>query len=220
MSKAKASQGRAPHPSPLPAPSGIPGNSAKEPRDARRRRQLIEATITCIAENGLSGTTVARVAEIAELSAGVVNFYFRTKAALLLSTLNYVDGAFSKRQEEARKRAGHDPIAQLDAMIEADFDPEVCDRRRVAVWTAFWGEAQARDDYLRVCGDREESSERDVVDLFERIVVSGGRGVISISMPPPWGAPSIIFFRRFPNSCSAVTSPSTSMPPRRPAAPS
>ncbi|MFB3117890.1 MAG: TetR family transcriptional regulator, partial [Myxococcota bacterium] len=52
---------------------------AREPRDARRRRELIEATIESIARNGLSGTTIAKVAEIANLSAGIVSFYFRTK---------------------------------------------------------------------------------------------------------------------------------------------
>jgi phenylpropionate dioxygenase-like ring-hydroxylating dioxygenase large terminal subunit/AcrR family transcriptional regulator len=147
---------------------------AKEPIDARRRRQLIEAAITSIADHGLSGTTVAKVAEIAGLSSGIVSFYFRSKDGLLLATLAHVDGEFAARQREAELSAGDDPVRQLEAMIEVGFDPAVCNPRRVAVWTAFWGEARAREDYRRVCGSREAEEERRVVALFERIADSGG----------------------------------------------
>jgi phenylpropionate dioxygenase-like ring-hydroxylating dioxygenase large terminal subunit/AcrR family transcriptional regulator len=147
---------------------------AKEPIDARRRRQLIEAAITSIADHGLSGTTVARVAELAGLSPGIVSFYFRSKDGLLLATLEHVDGEFAARQREAERSAGDDPVRQLEARIEAGFDPAVCDPRRVAVWTAFWGEARAREDYRRVCGSREAEEERRVVSLFERIARDGG----------------------------------------------
>ena len=61
-----------------------------QPRDARRRGQLIQATIESIARHGLSGTTMARVAQAAGLSTGIVNFYFQTKDALLLATLEHV----------------------------------------------------------------------------------------------------------------------------------
>ena len=151
----------------------VRSNGSKEPRDARRRRELIEATIDSIARSGLSGTTVARVAELAGLSAGIVSFYFQTKDALLLATLEYVDRAFERRQQEAVSRAGDDPVRRLEAMIDVDFDPDVCDPRRIAVWSAFWGEALARDDYQNVCGARERASELRVVRLFEQIARQG-----------------------------------------------
>jgi phenylpropionate dioxygenase-like ring-hydroxylating dioxygenase large terminal subunit/AcrR family transcriptional regulator len=145
----------------------------KEPRDARRRRELIEATITSIARYGLSGTTVAKVAKLAGLSTGIVNFYFHSKQALLLATLEHVDHEFELRQQEALERAGEDPVQLLEAMIEVDFDPEVCDPDRIAVWAAFWGESSGRDDYMRVCGARGAAMEQRVVKLFEKIASDG-----------------------------------------------
>ena len=91
----------------FPDAPGVPNDGAKEPRDARRRRELIEATITSIAQHGLSGTTVARVAELAGLSAGIVSFYFQTKDALLLATLEHVDREFDRRQQQATGRDPH-----------------------------------------------------------------------------------------------------------------
>lgn len=147
---------------------------AREPRDARRRRELIEATIESIARNGLSGTTIAKVAEIANLSAGIVSFYFRTKDALLLATLEHIDSAFERRRLEVLDRAGDDPVRQLEAMIEVYFDPAVSDAGRVAVWAAFWGEARARESYQRVCGARHACEEDQLVALFEEVANQGG----------------------------------------------
>ncbi|MFB3117902.1 MAG: Rieske 2Fe-2S domain-containing protein, partial [Myxococcota bacterium] len=144
-----------------------------EPRDARRRRELIEATIESIARNGLSGTTIAKVAEIANLSAGIVSFYFRTKQALLLATLEHIDSAFERRRLEVLERAGDDPVRQLEAMIEVYFDPAVSDAGRVAVWAAFWGEARARVSYQRVCGARHAREENQLVALFEEVANQG-----------------------------------------------
>jgi len=147
--------------------------SSKKPRDARRRRELIEATITSIARHGLSRTTVAKVAKIAGLSTGIVNFYFHSKQALLLATPEYVDRAFERRQQEVLERAGHDPVQLLEAMIEVDFDPDVRDPDHIAVWAAFWGESSGRTDYMRVCGARDEAMEQQIVKQFEKIA-SGG----------------------------------------------
>jgi phenylpropionate dioxygenase-like ring-hydroxylating dioxygenase large terminal subunit/DNA-binding transcriptional regulator YbjK len=149
---------------------------APEPRDARRRRELIEATIASIARNGLSGTTIAKVAEIANLSAGIVSFYFRTKEALLLATLEYLDLEFENRRLAVLDRAGDDPVRQLEAIIDVNLDPELCDAGRVAVWAAFWGESQARESYQRVCGARDVSEEQQLVALFEQIAARGGDG--------------------------------------------
>ena len=55
-----------------------------------RRRQLIKATIKCIAKNGLSGITMADVTSKAGLSLGIVNLHFETKEKLLIETLRFI----------------------------------------------------------------------------------------------------------------------------------
>ena len=152
----------------------MPAEAVPAPRDARRRQQLIDATIECIAEHGLSGATVARVAKRAGLSTGIVNFYFRGKDALLLATLEYVDGQYMLRQREAVLTHESSPVARLEAMIDAAFDPELCHPHRVAVWAAFWGEARAREDYMRVCAARESELEEQRVEVFASIAAAGG----------------------------------------------
>ena len=98
----------------------------REPRDARRRRELIQATIDSISKHGLSQTTVAKVAEIAGLSAGIVNFYFRTKDALLLATLEHIDLEFERRAWHALVEIVRGKLAIAKPGHDAyDFAPEL-----------------------------------------------------------------------------------------------
>ena len=55
-----------------------------------RRTQLIEATIDSLARHGFAEFTLSQVAKAARLSQGMVNFYFRSKEALLIETLKYM----------------------------------------------------------------------------------------------------------------------------------
>lgn len=132
-------------------------DAARVEPNAQRRQQLINATIRVMAEYGLSKTTVARVAQAADLSAGIVSFYFRGKDELLLATLEHLDREFRAALQAALSSSGNDPAGALLALIDVYFDAELADARKVAVWFAFWGESRAREDYLRICGtaDRE-----------------------------------------------------------------
>ena len=82
-----------------------------------RREQLIEATMRTIARRGFARTTMAHVAKTAGLSQGIVNFYFKTKEALLYETLVHLAQEYDSIMRQALDRAGQDPVEALEAMI-------------------------------------------------------------------------------------------------------
>jgi TetR/AcrR family transcriptional repressor of bet genes len=149
--------------------AAIARSSAAAPARAARRQELIAAAIASISEHGLSRTTVSKVAQAAGLSQGIVNFYFESKEALLLATLEHVESEFERVRRTALARAGNAPERRLDAIVEATFDPSVCNPRFTAVWNAFWGEAGARADYMRVCAGREVAELEETLMLFRAI---------------------------------------------------
>ena len=55
-----------------------------------RRAQLIGATLRTIDEAGLSGTTLASVAQSANISTGIVSHYFGDKDSLLKAIIRHV----------------------------------------------------------------------------------------------------------------------------------
>ena len=125
----------------------------KKPRTAppeTRRQQLIEATIDEIAKRGLSGTTISAVTARAGLSVGLANFHFRSKQALFEETLRFLAeehrNAWRKRLQNRRL----DSAGKLLAIVDAHFLPRICNRRKLAVWFAFFGDPGWRAAYRAI----------------------------------------------------------------------
>lgn len=137
----------------------------KQSREARRQ-QLIEATLQTLAARGYARVTLHEVARTAGLSHGLVNFHFDSKERLLAETLTQLAEEYRANWTARLEAAGEDPAAQLAAMIEADYDPEVNSPLRIAAWCAFLGEAQVRPLYQAQCQANDEA----YVDRMEIIV--------------------------------------------------
>lgn len=140
-----------------------------------RRNLLIDATITAIAEYGLSKLTLAKISALAGLTAGTVNFHFDSKESLLLETLNFVAEEFDQGIEKAVREAGANPAKCLAAIVDASLDPEITEHRKMAVWFAFDSESRAREDYQRICGNRDRENFKRILNLCEQIIRQGGK---------------------------------------------
>ena len=151
------------------------GNGRTASREARRQ-QLIDATIDSISKRGFSGTTLETVPRGANLSHGIVNFYFRTKEDLYLETLGHLTGEHYRRWYGAMTRAGPDPARQLGAIVDADFDRTICSRRKLAVWFAFWGQAKYRPNYLRIHSRYDDERFEEISRLCREIAADGAYG--------------------------------------------
>jgi TetR/AcrR family transcriptional repressor of bet genes len=139
-----------------------------------RREQLIEATMRTIARYGYARTTMAYIAKAAGLSQGIVNFYFKSKEALLYETFVHLAEEYEATLGQALEHAGDDPVDGLLAMIGTDLGPRVCTPTKIAVWLAFWAESRSRPKYRDLCGKLADDYSRQVHELCERLVVRGG----------------------------------------------
>jgi TetR/AcrR family transcriptional repressor of bet genes len=155
------------------ADENIDRNNRTESR-AVRRRQLIEATISSIAELGLSNTTLTSVTERAGLSHGTINFHFKSKDVLLLETLSFLAYEHFDNWSTAKRDAGPEPSRQLAAIIEVDFKPEICPPEKLSVWFSFWGQVKYRPAYLEK-HDRYDLKRFAAIEaLCEEIIQEGG----------------------------------------------
>ncbi len=133
----------------------------------------MDATQHCISEHGLSNTTLAKVAKVAGLSAGIVNFYFQSKQQLLVETLR----TLSREYETAMALAfefSNQPAEILSDVIRAHFDAQICTPQKIAVWYAFAGESSARRDYLAICRQHDEDFQASLLAVVTRLVHSAG----------------------------------------------
>jgi len=139
----------------------------------RRRQQLIDATIKCISKRGLGSTTLADVAKEAGLSQGIVNLHFESKDNLLKETLRYLAEDYDFHFMQTMEKSPPEPSAKLLALMEMDLKPSVCDRRKLAVWFAFWGEVKAVSTYQKICAAREKKYDDVLHDLTTAIIREG-----------------------------------------------
>ncbi len=153
------------------------GETEKRSRKASkevRRLQLIEATIDSLAKRGYSDTTMADVADGAKLSRGIVNFHFESKEKLLVATLQHMYDEYAAHWRAALEKAGEDPASRLQALVAADFDRAICNKRKLAAWCAFWGEAKSRPTYQALSGARDKAYQGTIVELCSRLKEDAG----------------------------------------------
>ncbi len=106
-----------------------------------RRRQLVEAAIAVIHEEGFSHATVARIARRAGISSGLVHHYFRDKDELLFATMRHL--LSDLRQDAARRLAGaRTPHERVNAIIDACFGEAQFDEQVFSAWMALYGNAR------------------------------------------------------------------------------
>jgi TetR/AcrR family transcriptional repressor of bet genes len=98
------------------------------------------------------------VAAEAGLSQGVAVFYFKSKNGLLAETLRAQYETYAINWRMALEAAGDDPRVKLDALVEADFSPQVCSPDALSIWFAFWGEQNFTPQYAEI--SREFDADR------------------------------------------------------------
>lgn len=140
----------------------------------KRRQQLIDATMKCIARKGISGTTLADVAREAGLSQGIVNLHFDSKDNLFVATLEALAGEYRMQFDKALQSSGPSSADKLLALMELDVRPSICERGKLAVWFAFWGEVKSRPTYRKICDDNDRYYDGVVERLCEDIIAEGG----------------------------------------------
>lgn len=114
-----------------------------------RRRQLIEATIVSIHEDGFQQATLARISRRAGLTPGLVAHYFTDKAGLLEATMRHLVEEL-RQQTVARLRAAPTPRDRLCAMIDSNFSEEQCAPGVATAWLAFWAQVRQSERLARL----------------------------------------------------------------------
>ncbi len=150
--------------------------SAKSRRTASRetrRRQLIDATLKCIARKGMGNTTLGDVAREAGLSQGIVNLHFESKDNLLTETLRTLANEYREQFDKTLEKSGPDPAGALLALVQMDLKPKLIDRQKLAIWFAFWGEVKSRPTYRKICDEYDRYYDSVITGLCAEVIADG-----------------------------------------------
>ncbi|MGB5488938.1 MAG: transcriptional regulator BetI [Lysobacterales bacterium] len=138
-----------------------------------RQDQLIKATIRSIARHGLSETTIATVAREAGLSQGIINLHFKSKERLLEETLGHIVDEYRSAWYKVMNSSGQTAAEKLAALAAVDFDKQICQRNKLAVWFAFWGESRSRLTYRKICAESSREYKQLLTGLCKELIKQG-----------------------------------------------
>jgi TetR/AcrR family transcriptional regulator, transcriptional repressor of bet genes len=119
---------------------------ARKPRFKRetpekRRSDLIDAAIRCLAEGGMAAFKMERVAAEADVSLGLVSHYFTSKDELLTEMYRralYDD--VNRMVADGKALDAGPPARRLCQMIDSIIDPKYLKSANLTIWLTLWGE--------------------------------------------------------------------------------
>ncbi|MBB1292612.1 transcriptional regulator BetI [Pseudoalteromonas sp. SR44-5] len=105
-----------------------------------RRQQLIDATISSVAEFGLQATTINSISKKAGLSSGIISHYFGGKQGLIEATVRYL---LTNLKHELIKQVTPTttPEQRLMLIIEANFARLQQRSDTTKTWLSFWAQS-------------------------------------------------------------------------------
>ncbi len=136
-----------------------------------RRRQLIEATIESIHQDGFRDATVAKISRRAGLSVGLVNHYFDGKSELLAATMQSL-AAETMAGAEALLDDASTPEEQLIAIIDGNFAPSQRSPEAISAWLSFYAQVPGNQDFARIQRQMDETLLGLLRPRLEKIVAA------------------------------------------------
>lgn len=115
-----------------------------------RRRQLINATIYCVNQYGISDVTIAQIAQCAGLSSGIISHYFGGKMGLLKETMlelmNQLHQTVVKNMKQEQNLTAR---RSIEIIIESNFDDST-PKSAMRVWLSFWAMSMHQPELHRL----------------------------------------------------------------------
>ena len=190
------------------------GAKKKVPRGEKRRKLIFRSLHDCIIRKGYAKTTLAEIAESAQMSPSHLLYYFKGKEAILEDYFQNVALQILERLESFRE---YPPQEQIDYLTELFFAGDGITKSEIGFMLECFGVA-VNDKVLR-----KEKAEMDVqckeylTDLFNgtpRPIISSAMDCAELSYAMLIGLRSAVFFddnldladarRLFNNSISSL----------------
>ena len=128
-----------------------------------RRDSLITAAISVVARHDITGATVERICEHAGVSRGLIGHYFDSKEQLLVVALEFQFNRAVRIKYAIAQDTALTPVARLNAMAAASFEPPIYTVDEMSSWQAFTNASRSLPAFrppIRYAG-------RALHDLFE-----------------------------------------------------
>ncbi|MEV4427560.1 TetR/AcrR family transcriptional regulator [Streptomyces sp. R-07] len=146
---------------PKPDRPDKPDRNPKQDRSRATRQRLLEAAVSCLAEHGWAGSTVAVVAERAGVSRGAAQHHFPTREDLFTAAVEYVAEERSQALRAVRTDDREQAVAALVGLYTGPLF-----RAALHLWVAAADEEQLRERVTELEARVGRESHRIAVEVL------------------------------------------------------
>lgn len=129
------------------------------------RARLIGAALSCMAEVGLKGATVRKIADRANVTPGLVKHHFGDKEGLLVEAYRSLNEKAVARIAGAVTTHSDDLETALSDAIAALFPNDLSDVQHMRVLVAFWGLVLTNPKFANVQSETHAATRKLFFDL-------------------------------------------------------
>ncbi len=140
--------------------------SLRTQRKQDNRRKLIEATISLIAEEGISAVTVSRVVERAGVSRGLINLHFETKEAMMIEVMDSLNFEWRDTIRDTYRQTDLPLPEVLKATLMVSLSPPIMEPQKMAVWYCFYADPW----YRKVYEERYFETDQEALEAIAEMV--------------------------------------------------
>lgn len=127
------------------SPRSVRAMDADEKVD--RQARILEAVLRLLSLQGISGVSMRAVAREAEVSLGLVNYYYEDKTSLIRAALHRIEEQDIAMVEPDLTL---EPEERLRAALKRVADPEFLTTEYLSLRLQLWALAQAHEDFERI----------------------------------------------------------------------
>lgn len=153
----------------------MPWGQVRTARAEGGRRELIQATLDCIAEQGAHAATVRQIARRAGVSPGLIRHHFQTKEHMIEEAYRATMAGMTALSREARDSAAGQPRERLRRYVAASLSPPVRDARRLTLWASFIAMIRLNPSMEAIHRETYLDYRQDIEALLAEVLSDAGR---------------------------------------------
>lgn len=131
------------------------------------QEQILDAALSCIAREGLDGTSLRNVADEAEVSLGLLGYHFDDRETLLVAAFELATGRLLETSLASLVDV-FDPAERVEAFIRGAFDDAFLAPDYLALRISLWAIARTNDQIAATEQKHYDLYRDKIVELLAR----------------------------------------------------
>jgi len=137
-----------------------------------RKNQIIVATIECIACYGYSNFSMQDVAKIADVSKGIIHYYFLNKEELLMAVLDTVAGDIESLLNDVLSKIV-DSVERMRIFIRTCFNIVRTHRSYYCINMDFWAQINQKEKVRKLIADHYANFRMTATNIIQQGINRG-----------------------------------------------